>query len=78
MKLLVQGVFNMKLQTYLKKHNKRTADMARDFCLKHCIVRRWVKGLCVPTVENMQKIFAYTNGEVTPNDFYDINEKEEN
>ena len=65
----------MKLKAYLQKNNKRAADMARALNIKHSVVLRWVKGLRVPTVENMQKIFAYTNGEVTPNDFYDINEK---
>ena len=66
----------MKLQKFLQKKNKRPADMARDLGLKHCVVLRWVKGLRVPTPENMQKIFAYTGGEVTPNDFFNINDNE--
>lgn len=64
----------MKLQEYLDKENKKVSDMARDFDMAHTIVLRWVKGVRVPTPENMQKIFAYTGGEVTPNDFYNIDE----
>lgn len=79
-KLAYKGVeevtFSMKLQEFLQKKNKRPADMARDLKLKHSVVLRWVKGLRVPTPENMQKIFAYTNGAVTPNDFFNINEDE--
>lgn len=66
----------MRLQEYLKNNNKRVADMAKDFDVEHCVVRRWVFGECVPSPENMQKIFAYTGGEVAPNDFYNINENE--
>ena len=50
--------------------------MAKDFDVEHCVVRRWVFGECVPSPENMQKIFAYTGGKVAPNDFYNINENE--
>lgn len=66
----------MKLQEYLDKENKKTSDVARDFNLPHTIVLRWVKGVRIPRPENMQKIFAYTNGEVAPNDFYNINDNE--
>ena len=62
------------LNEYLKKKNKRIADVARDFEVQHCVVRRWVLGEVLPSKESMQKIFAYTGGEVTPNDFYNIDE----
>ncbi len=66
----------MKLSEYLKKENKRPADLARDFGIVHCMVRRWCSGETIPNKEYMQKIFAYTGGEVTPNDFFNINENE--
>lgn len=64
----------MNLQEYLDKEHKKVSDMARDLNLPHTIVLRWVRGARVPRLENMQKIFAYTGGEVTPNDFFNINE----
>jgi len=60
----------MTLLEWLKKENKRVADMARDLDIAHPVVLRWSKGSRIPTKENMQKIIAYTNGEVQPNDFY--------
>lgn len=65
-----------KLKEWLDGKKKRRADMARDFGVKHCVIRRWCAGENMPSPENMQKIFAYTGGEVTPNDFYNINELE--
>jgi len=64
----------MKLKEYLQTKKKSIADMARDFDVAHCVVRVWATGERMPTPENMQKIFAYTGGEVTPNDFYNIDE----
>lgn len=63
----------MKLQEYLETNNKTVADLARACEVKHTVALRWANGARIPSRENMQKIFAYTNGEVTPNDFYDIN-----
>jgi transcriptional regulator with XRE-family HTH domain len=60
----------MTLIEWLKKENKRVADMARDMELSHPVVLRWSNGERIPTKENMQRIIAYTNGEVQPNDFY--------
>lgn len=33
----------MKLSEYLKKENKRPADIARDFGIVHCMARRWLR-----------------------------------
>lgn len=60
----------MTLSEWLKKENKRVADMARDLDIAHPVVLRWFNGTRIPTKENMAKIIAYTNGEVQPNDFY--------
>ena len=67
----------MKLKEWLEKEHKTMADMARDLELEHPVVRAWVIGLKIPRPETMAKIVAYTKGEVTANDFYDIEEKSE-
>lgn len=64
----------MKLSEFIKCKEISVADMARDLNKQHCVVRRWVIGTKIPTAENMQKIIAYTGGEVTPNDFFNIDE----
>lgn len=65
----------MTLTEWLKKEHKRVADMARDMKLSHPVVLRWSNGSRIPTKENMQKIIAYTNGEVQPNDFYEVSDE---
>lgn len=67
----------MRLHEYLAKENKKTSDLARYLSLPHTIVLRWVKGQRIPRPKNMRKIVAYTNGEVMPNDFYQMEEKED-
>ena len=62
----------MTLLEWLKKENKKVADMAGDMNLSHPVVLRWSNGERIPTKENMQKIIVYTNGEVQPNDFYEV------
>lgn len=66
----------MKLRDWLNKENKTISDMARDLELKHPIVRAWVIGLKIPRSFGMAKIVAYTKGEVTANDFYGIEERD--
>lgn len=62
----------MKLKEYLKQNNKRPADLAHDLKIVHCVVRRWCNGESIPTKDYMKKIFEYTDGMVTPNDFYHV------
>lgn len=61
-----------KLKKWLLDNGKTIADMARDLGLTHCVVRTWAESERIPTKENMQKIVAYTKGEVQPNDFYEV------
>lgn len=61
-----------KFKQWLEKNNKTVAQVARDLGLTHCVVRTWAESERIPTKENMQRIVAYTNGEVQPNDFYHI------
>lgn len=64
------------LQEYLKYHNKRVADLARDFNVVHCVARRWVNGEVIPNRQTIEKIYEWSGGQVEPNDFYNINETE--
>lgn len=65
----------MKLKEFLEKENKTMAEMARDLNFSHTAVRLWVEGRRCPRTEQMQKIVAYTKGEVTANDFYNVEVK---
>ena len=69
----IQEVTKMQLAEYLEKKKQRISTLARALDVRHCVARWWVVGAAIPSKENMQKIFVYTNGEVTPNDFYNIN-----
>lgn len=60
----------MKLAKYLKKQKLKISHLATEFGVVHCVVRRWCIGEVIPDRKNMQKIFKWSNGEVTPNDFY--------
>lgn len=62
----------MTFKEWLEKENKTVADVARDLELTHCVVRTWAETDRVPSKENMQRIVAYTKGEVQPNDFYEV------
>lgn len=61
-----------KFKKWILENHKNIADVARDLGLTHCVVRTWAEGIRIPTKENMAKIIAYTNGEVQPNDFYEV------
>lgn len=61
-----------KFYKWIKENKKTIADVARDFGVKHGVVRRWALGLAIPQARFMQRIVAYTNGEVQPNDFYEV------
>lgn len=62
----------MKLQEYRKKENKTQNEVAEDLGVAQSNVASWENGLRIPRPEIMQKIIAYTNGEVQPNDFYGV------
>lgn len=64
------------LQEYLKYHNKRVADLARDFNVVHCVARRWVNGEVIPNRQTIEKIYEWSGRQVEPNDFFNINETE--
>lgn len=64
----------MKLSEYLIKYNINQEDIASALETTQATISRWVNGDFVPSLENMQKIIAFTKGEVTANDFYEVEE----
>ena len=68
----------MKLQEYRKKENKTQQDIANDLGVFQSVIQKWESGETIPRPESMQKIIAYTKGEVTANDFYGVNNDKKN
>lgn len=60
----------MQLKEWIKKENKTQQEVADALGVAQGLVSSWCNGERLPRPENMQKITEYTNGEVTPNDFY--------
>lgn len=64
----------MTFKEWLEKENKPLIQAAQDLGVPYEYVRRYANERTIPNKENMQKIVAYTNGEVTANDFYEVSE----
>jgi transcriptional regulator with XRE-family HTH domain len=62
----------MRLVEYRKKQNKTQKEMADFFEVSLDVYCSWEYLKRIPTKENMQKIIEYTKGEVTANDFYNV------
>ena len=62
----------MKLQDYRKQENKTQEQVAEELGVAQSNIASWENGIRIPTKDNMQKIIAYTKGEVQPNDFYEV------
>jgi transcriptional regulator with XRE-family HTH domain len=60
----------MRLQDYINEHGLTHSSFADTIGVKKESVRRYAKGERIPRREIAEKIHAATNGEVTPNDFY--------
>lgn len=66
----------MKFDEWLKKEEKTVAEVSRELDLTHCVVLKWANGEQIPREENMLRLVELTHGEVMPNDFYGVGEKE--
>lgn len=60
----------MKLLAFRKSKNMTQVELAKELGVNQSNITDWENGVKIPRVEFMQKIVAYTNGEVQPNDFY--------
>ena len=67
----------MKLKIFLDTRHISIQQMANDLNLPYEYIRRYVNENKIPRPETMAKIIAYTKGEVTANDFYNVESKNE-
>jgi transcriptional regulator with XRE-family HTH domain len=65
----------MKLQDYRKQENKTQEQVAEELGVAQSNIASWENGIRIPTKDNMQRIVAYTKGEVQPNDFYEVSDE---
>ncbi|MGL1921963.1 MAG: helix-turn-helix transcriptional regulator [Hyphomicrobiales bacterium] len=68
----------MKLQTWLTQAEISRANFADKISTSIATIGRYINGERKPTDGIYLKIHAATNGQVTPNDFYDLPEIPEN
>ena len=62
----------MKFSEYLQTKKITQEEVAKALGVSQATVSRWIQEDFIPSKEFMQKIIAYTNGEVQPNDFYGV------
>lgn len=67
----------MQLKEYLTKNKIGVSEMAEKTGFSQSACSMWAANQRIPSKKNMQKIFAYTGGEVTPNDFFNIESEKE-
>lgn len=62
----------MTLKEFAKKNGLTTVALAKLIGCGQPICHMWINGDRLPNAENMKKIMKATNGEVMPNDFYEV------
>ena len=67
----------MDFKSWLDKENVSQQQVAKDLDISQVAVCYYVNGQKIPRPETMAKIIAYTKGEVTANDFYNVESKNE-
>lgn len=64
----------MQLSSYLSDNDISIPQFAQKIgAANRTIVWRYVNGIRRPSKEMLARIYDVTNGAVTPNDFYDLN-----
>ena len=64
----------MKLETWLSGSNKTIAQFRKELGVSSIATTyRYLRGERIPRPEIMRRISEITNGQVTPDDFYDSN-----
>jgi len=67
----------MQFREWIDNNKKTIKEVADKLGVSEMNVYRYISGANIPRPDKMQKIFEYTGGEVTANDFYN-NEREKN
>ena len=62
----------MKLISFLRLNKLSDLAFAESLGVSRAGVRKWMYGQRVPRADEMLKIIAATNGDVMPNDFFDV------
>lgn len=65
----------MKLETYLEQNNLKQKQFGDMIGKDKVYVHRVVKKNAIPSPADMAIIVAVTNGDVQPNDFYDMSDR---
>lgn len=60
----------MKLIDFINENQKTQAEVAADLDTTQGAVSRWCNGDIIPRPQMMEKIIIWSEGKVTPNDFY--------
>lgn len=61
----------MKLDEYLKYIDKKPVDAVNETGFKYVTFMKWLNSERIPRAENILKIVNWSNGLVTPLDFYE-------
>lgn len=70
----------MQLREYLEKENLTQmkfidlCEMATGKYIPQGTLAKWILGVRIPRKNEMEMIYMITDGEVQPNDFYDLEE----
>jgi len=67
----------LKLKTYLNDNFIRLAPFSAETGISIHTLGKYKNGRRIPRPEHAQKIYDATKGQVTPNDFYGLREREE-
>jgi len=62
----------MKLDQYLQNHGISISKAAKELGVSSEAVRLWANCKRCPAQDLMSKIYNWSHGHVTPNDFYDL------
>ncbi len=62
----------MQLLEFIKDKQITQEQAAKELGVPQATVSYWVRGVKIPTPDNMKKIVEWSKGEVQPNDFYGI------
>jgi hypothetical protein len=62
----------MTLQKWTEVHQLNSRNVANLLGVDRSLAYKWLMGETIPSPENMRAIYRKTDGEVEPNDFYDL------
>lgn len=68
----------MKLEKYLAQNAIKQSNFALIIGTKQSVISKYCAGQQIPRPDVMTAIYNATNGQVTPNDFYDIGDSDAN